>query len=51
MSGTLLSMMNDVFRTLFLVDVVGTFTSVTVLLLERELHFKLHSWALFKTFD
>jgi hypothetical protein len=48
-SGTLLSM--NVSGTLFSMDMVGTFIAVTTLLSEGELHFKLHSWTLFETFD
>jgi hypothetical protein len=29
----------------------GTFIAATALLSEGGLHFKLHSWALFETFD
>jgi len=32
-------------------NVARTFTTVTALLLEGELHFELHSWALFETVD
>jgi hypothetical protein len=46
---TLLSM--NVSRTFSSANVAGTFTTVTALLLEGELHFKLHSLALFKKFD
>jgi hypothetical protein len=48
-SGAVLS--TNVSRILFSTDMAGTFIEVIALLSEGELHFKLHSWTLFESFD